>query len=59
MDISPLMCFCMDEWHHHDRTLRQFGLKQDVPLDFNTEPLLHNVDLRITDWFDIVVHLVM
>ena len=54
--ISPLICFHIGEWHHLERTLKQSGLKQDVPLDYNTEPLVHNVDLRIADWSDRVAH---
>ena len=57
--ISPLICFHIGEWHHLDRTLRQFGLQQNVSRDCNTEPLLHNIDLRIADWLDKVAHLVM
>uniref|UniRef100_A0A9I9E861 Aminotransferase-like plant mobile domain-containing protein n=1 Tax=Cucumis melo TaxID=3656 RepID=A0A9I9E861_CUCME len=57
--ISPLICFYIGEWHHPDRVLRQFGIQQVVPCDCNTEPLLHNIDLRTTDWSDRVAHLVM
>ncbi|XP_050938887.1 serine/threonine-protein phosphatase 7 long form homolog isoform X2 [Cucumis melo] len=57
--ISPLICFYIGEWHHPDRVLRQFGIQQAVPCDCNTEPLLHNIDLRTADWSDRVAHLVM
>ncbi|XP_050945474.1 uncharacterized protein LOC127150827 [Cucumis melo] len=57
--ISPLICFYIGEWHHPDRVLRQFGIQQAVPRDCNTEPLLHNIDLRTADWSDRVAHLVM
>uniref|UniRef100_A0A9I9EG32 Aminotransferase-like plant mobile domain-containing protein n=1 Tax=Cucumis melo TaxID=3656 RepID=A0A9I9EG32_CUCME len=57
--ISPLICFYIGEWHHPDRVLRQFGIQQVVPRDCNTEPLLHNIDLRTADWSDRVAHLVM
>ncbi|KAA0053567.1 mediator of RNA polymerase II transcription subunit 12-like isoform X1 [Cucumis melo var. makuwa] len=32
--------FYIDEWHHLDRVLRQFGIQQAVPRGCNTEPLL-------------------
>ena len=57
--ISPFICFHIGEWHHPDRVLRQFGLKQNIPSVCNTEPLLHNIDLRVTDWSDRVAHLVV
>ncbi|KAA0047926.1 mediator of RNA polymerase II transcription subunit 12-like isoform X1 [Cucumis melo var. makuwa] len=57
--ISPLICFYIGEWHHPDRVLRQFSIQQVVPRDCNTEPLLHNIDLRSSDWSDRVAYLVM
>ena len=45
--VSPLIYFHIDERHHPNRTIRQFGIRQDVPPDCNTEPLLHNIDLTL------------
>ena len=57
--VNPLICFHISEWHHPDRVLRQFDLKQNIPSICNTEPLLHNIDLRVTYWSDRVTHLVV
>ena len=57
--ISPLICFHIGESHHLDRMLKQFDLKQNILLEYNTEPLLHNIDMRVTDWLDKVAHLVV
>ncbi|KAA0062960.1 serine/threonine-protein phosphatase 7 long form-like protein [Cucumis melo var. makuwa] len=57
--ISHLICFYISEWHHPDRVLRQFGIQQVVPRGCNTEPLLHDIDLRTADSLDRVIHLVM
>ena len=52
----PLICFCIVEWHFPDQVMRQFGGYQLIPPNVNTEPDLHQVDLRgrvDTNW---VVH---
>lgn len=55
--VSPLICFYIVEWHRPDRVLRQFGLRQGIPVACNTRPDLHSIDLRgrhAKDWA--VVH---
>ncbi|TYK05068.1 GATA zinc finger domain-containing protein 10-like isoform X2 [Cucumis melo var. makuwa] len=44
---------------YRDRVLRKFGIQQAVPRGYNTETLLHDIDLRTADWSDRVAHLVM
>ena len=43
----PLICFCLVEFHLLDHILRQFGLKQEQPEDFDTDRKLHKVDVRV------------
>ena len=42
----PLICFWLVEFHLPDRVLRQFGLKQEVPEDADTDRDLHKIDAR-------------
>ena len=56
--MSLLICFHIGEWHLPNRVIRQFGFKQDVPSECNTEPLLHDIDLRTADWSEKIAHLV-
>ncbi|XP_073107638.1 serine/threonine-protein phosphatase 7 long form homolog isoform X2 [Elaeis guineensis] len=42
----PLLCFHIVEWHYADRVLRQFGIRQPIPIDCDTDVRLHHVDLR-------------
>jgi len=57
--MSPLICFHIGEWHLPDRAIRQFGLKQYIPSECNTELLLHDIDLRTADWSEKIAHLVV
>lgn len=50
---SPLLCFKVVEWHLPDRFYRQFGFRQDVPMEYITSARLHAIDMRgrrDTDW---------
>ena len=42
----PLICFHIIEWHFTDRVLRQFGIRQTIPAECDTEARLHHIDLR-------------
>ena len=42
----PLLHFWVVEGHHPERVLRQFGMKQGVPVDVNTSTDLHNITLQ-------------
>ncbi|KAJ7967944.1 serine/threonine-protein phosphatase 7 long form-like [Quillaja saponaria] len=44
--IAPLICYDAIEWHRPDRVLRQFGLRQGIPMDCDTEVKLHAIDRR-------------
>ncbi|XP_031266373.1 serine/threonine-protein phosphatase 7 long form homolog isoform X2 [Pistacia vera] len=44
--IAPLICFDIVEWHRPDRVLRQFGLKQGIPMQCDTEVKIHAIDRR-------------
>ncbi|KAL6346186.1 hypothetical protein AAG906_027930 [Vitis piasezkii] len=44
--VAPLICFEIVEWHHPDRVLRQFGLRQGIPDTCDTEKELHKIDRR-------------
>jgi hypothetical protein len=44
--VTPLICFQIVEWHLPNRTLRQFGMQQDIPQPANTDVKLHDCDLR-------------
>ncbi|XP_031266286.1 serine/threonine-protein phosphatase 7 long form homolog isoform X2 [Pistacia vera] len=44
--IAPLICFDIVEWHCPDRVLRQFGLKQGIPMQCDTEVRIHAIDRR-------------
>ncbi|KAJ0030831.1 hypothetical protein Pint_14549 [Pistacia integerrima] len=44
--IAPLICFDIVEWHCPDRVLRQFGLKQGIPVQCDTEVKIHAIDRR-------------
>lgn len=43
---SPLICFNIVEWHIPGRVMRQFGLMQTVPDNFDTNDHLHAVSRR-------------
>ena len=43
---APLIFFKIVEWNLPYRVMRQFGLQQDIPVDFNTSEDLHDTDLR-------------
>ena len=34
------------DWHHPERVLRQFGMKQSVPLVVDTSTALHKISLQ-------------
>ena len=42
----PLVCFYIVEWHLPDRVMRQFGMRQVVPDQFDTLSALHRIDMR-------------
>ena len=42
----PLLHFLVIRGHHPERVLRQFGMKQGVPVDVNTSTDLHNITLQ-------------
>ncbi|XP_074266251.1 serine/threonine-protein phosphatase 7 long form homolog [Silene latifolia] len=44
--MAPMICFDIVEWHFPNRVARQFGWKQIIPLNSDTEPKLHKVDKR-------------
>ncbi|XP_075654956.1 serine/threonine-protein phosphatase 7 long form homolog [Castanea sativa] len=44
--IVPLIHFWVVEGHHPKRVLRQFGMKQGVPVDVNTSTKLHKITLQ-------------
>lgn len=47
---SPLICFHIVEWHLTSRVMRQFGMKQFIPENCDTEQKLHAIDLRNQHW---------
>ena len=42
----PLIYFWIVEWHYPERVLRQFGMKQPVPLVMDTSTDLHKISLQ-------------
>ena len=53
MARCPLILYAIVEWHHPDRVLRQFGMRQAVPDPCDTSRTLHRTDRRghgTTDW---------
>ena len=44
--IVPLIHFWVVEGHHPERVLRQFGMKQDVPINVDTSIALHKITLQ-------------
>ena len=44
--IVPLLHFWVVEDHHPERVLRQFGMKQGIPIDVDTSPELHKLTLQ-------------
>ena len=42
----PLIYFWIVEWHHPERVLRQFGMKQPVPSVVDTSTTLHKISLQ-------------
>ncbi|XP_023900485.1 serine/threonine-protein phosphatase 7 long form homolog [Quercus suber] len=44
--IVPLINFWVVEGHHPERVLRQFGMKQDVPINVDTSTELHKITLQ-------------
>ena len=42
----PLLHFWVVERHHPERVLRQFGMKQGIPLDVDTSVNLHKIILQ-------------
>ncbi|XP_050264214.1 uncharacterized protein LOC126708463 [Quercus robur] len=42
----PLIFFWIVEWHHPERVLRQFGMKQPVPSVVDTSTTLHKISLQ-------------
>ena len=42
----PLIHFWVVEDHHPERVLRQFGMKQGIPVDVNTSTELHKITLQ-------------
>ncbi|CAL1385177.1 unnamed protein product [Linum trigynum] len=44
--VAPLICFDIIEWHHPERALRQFGLRQGIPEHCDTDSKLHAIDRR-------------
>ena len=42
----PLVCFHIVELHCADRVLHQFGMRQGIPVDCDTDKELHKIDLR-------------
>ena len=42
----PLLHFWVVEDHHPERVLRQFGMKQGIPIDVDTSPELHKLTLQ-------------
>ena len=45
-DCVPLIHFWVVEYHHPERVLRQFGMKQGIPVDVNTSTELHKITLQ-------------
>ncbi|KAK9128331.1 hypothetical protein Syun_017128 [Stephania yunnanensis] len=43
---EPLLLFCVVEMYNPDRVMRQFGLKQRIPLLHSINMELHKIDLR-------------
>lgn len=43
---SPLICFHIVEFHYPQRVARQFGFRQYIPEDCDTNARLHRIDLR-------------
>ena len=41
-----LIYFCLVEFYLPDRVLQQFGLKQEQPVDVNTNRELHKIDAK-------------
>ena len=44
--IMPLIHFWVVEDHHPEHVLRQFGMKQGIPVDVNTSTELHKITLQ-------------
>ncbi|CAN0899468.1 Serine/threonine-protein phosphatase 7 long form homolog [Linum grandiflorum] len=44
--VAPLICFDIIEWHHPERVLRQFGIRQGIPELCDTDARLHSIDRR-------------
>ncbi|XP_065634661.1 serine/threonine-protein phosphatase 7 long form homolog [Quercus suber] len=44
--IVPLIHFWVVEGHHPERVLRQFGMKQDIPINVDTSTELHKITLQ-------------
>ncbi|CAN1140418.1 Serine/threonine-protein phosphatase 7 long form homolog [Linum perenne] len=44
--VAPLICFDIIEWHHPERVLRQFGIRQGIPEHCDTDARLHSIDRR-------------
>ena len=42
----PLIHFWVVEGHHPERVLRQFGMKQGIPVDVDTSTELHKITLQ-------------
>ena len=42
----PLIYFWIVEWHHPERVLRRFGMKQPVTLVVDMSTNLHNISLQ-------------
>ncbi|XP_050245267.1 serine/threonine-protein phosphatase 7 long form homolog [Quercus robur] len=54
--IVPLIHFWVVEGHHPERVLRQFGMKQGIPVDVDTSIELHKITLQgkhHQDWVEV------
>ena len=52
----PLIHFWVVEGHHPERVLRQFGMKQGIPVDVDTSIELHKITLQgkhHEDWAEV------
>ncbi|KAE9621494.1 hypothetical protein Lal_00033000 [Lupinus albus] len=45
--IVPLICCAIVEWHHPDRVMRQFGLRQSIPQPPMNIDRLRKMDLKV------------